>query len=426
MSKVLFLSSLDTRSPPTKPHDFDEVFVQMGANTGNILFTHAIQTYLMNAGADHDVTFLSRTVPLEVDWTPYSHCVVNVANWLGVGTEDLLLKLADDFKAAPVPIFVIGLGVQVHKGGDPSFVREIRDEASAFIDSVLRTGGAFGLRGDFTAACFDELGFADSYTVTGCPSVYQLGATPPVRTDKVSRDNFRPALNGTRQMHDAILLKKARDFDAPFICQDSFARIALSPQSMTNAARRALLKMSSEALALILDDRLHAFLNLGDWVRFLHDRSINYVYGGRVHGSIAAIMAGIPAKMVVGDCRTHEIADYFGIPACKNEAFPTDGDLYEEYVSTDYREFLRNFPRRLRNFEAFLSCTGLPMTTVPKSEPVFRGAGGQAARDGIASAKLNRMIEKYLAFKPVPGGGRLLTKQRQFILLSRVGGSKML
>ncbi|WP_284293769.1 polysaccharide pyruvyl transferase family protein [Luteimicrobium album] len=83
-----------------------------------------------------------------------------------------------------------------------------------------------------------------------------------------------------------------------------------------------------------------------------------FAFGSRLHGNIAALLAGTPAHLLAHDTRTLELAEYHGIPHSLIDSFdepPTAAELYER---SDYSDFNRLQPERFATYLEFLHRNG--------------------------------------------------------------------
>jgi hypothetical protein len=409
--RVLFLSCRDGRIP----HRFDvslaETMHTLGRNSGNIAFIRAIQTYLEAAGTPYDVQFYgSHSPPLAADWDRYGACVINCANWLAPGTAPMLEKIARDFAGVKVPTFMIGLGAQADSYGSFDFLHSFAAEAKAFIAALLETGGGFGLRGPFTGACFDVLGFAGHYTVTGCPSLYQRGRGLRVDEARASLGAFKPLLNGRAELQSAPLLAALEASDGAFVCQDEMIGPLKFFSGLTPPQRRGLLTRPEPMLALMAGGRVRVFADLERWTDFILAGGYNFSYGGRIHGNVIPVLAGVPAVIAAGDSRTREIAEVFALPMARGAAPRDLAGLHDLYQGADFGPFHRAFPQRCDDFEAFLARHNLPMA-LPETKPLAVGSVEADETD----PGLVRFLRAFLDFKSARQLERWLPKQRQYV-----------
>ena len=103
------------------------------------------------------------------------------------------------------------------------------------------------------------------------------------------------------------------------------------------------------------------FCNVADWSDFLATRS--GVVGSRIHGTIAALINGVPTMTLVHDSRTLEMCALIGAPYVHLKSLPTDGVLWnfvrERLLSADYSIYCSNMKKLFGKYKNFLDAHGL-------------------------------------------------------------------
>ncbi len=139
------------------------------------------------------------------------------------------------------------------------------------------------------------------------------------------------------------------------------------------------------------------FVDSASWIEFL--KTVRFCFGTRIHGNIAALVAGTPAVVLVHDLRTQELVDYHQIPyRLADDAAGFDAaDLYEE---ADFTNFNVGHAARFATFQNFLHENGIATVFDP----------GQA----------NPGYDERLAALPLPGPVRPDFKQRRGRTIERL------
>ena len=89
-----------------------------------------------------------------------------------------------------------------------------------------------------------------------------------------------------------------------------------------------------ECIARAIEDRrASVFFDLNCWKAFIA-RECAFAIGTRLHGSIIALNAGIPALLTNGDMRAQEVTRHFGMPL-KPGICGLDFDLQKLYEEMD-------------------------------------------------------------------------------------------
>jgi hypothetical protein len=414
MKKVLFISQQNAKRRFDYNSDFNTESFHLGWNSGNMLFTNAIQTYLEFNNQSYDITSDPTKLIEKETFETYQCCILNCANWLMPINEKLLATHAQIIKKSKIPVFLVGLGTQT--SGNLSFKnfnKDFLNTAKNFIRSVIKTGGTFGLRGYYTAEFFDFLGFPKDYTVTGCPSIFQSGKNLQVSTEKVSNKDFSPIFNGGKILDISNIEDYFNTYKrSVFIDQDSYLRILKFPNSLNNQTLKVVLIHHPLIHKLLLEDRVKLFTNTRNWLNFIDINNYNFSFGSRFHGSVGPILCGIPSLLLNQDSRTKELTDYFNIPSVNLKSVKNNFQLYEEYLKTDYSDFNAKFPNAFENFKSFIETNNIPFK-LPFERPV--PIAPEYEDHNVINPNLNAIIAEYIKFKPLfklP----FLNKRRLFIL----------
>lgn len=286
----------------------------------------------------------------------FDFIIYPMANFFGIEYKDNMHPLAETFSQIKIPTYIIACGAQAKSYDDLNkLVDNIGEQSKRFISSIYATGGEFALRGHFTKEFFNKLGFT-SAVVTGCPSLFQLGRDFKVKTEKFSEGDFNPCFNGNVSLYDSAIEK----YNSCYFDQDQYFYMIYDKNYIVNNDFISLIRYYHyEKLAIIkllAENKLLNIPNMNDWHAFLKNKKFNYSFGSRIHGSIMAILAGIPSTVVAIDTRTQEMADFFDIPYVmhsKNKRFSTK-EIYQTYLDADYNKFNENFAQKFDFYENFL------------------------------------------------------------------------
>lgn len=91
-----------------------------------------------------------------------------------------------------------------------------------------------------------------------------------------------------------------------------------------------------------------------------HMRRYHFSYGTRLHGNIAAMLAGVRAMWIVHDMRLKEVCDHFRLPTIEFEEVRAGVDLQELYDRADYSRCRQVYPERYRALFDYVDGAGLP------------------------------------------------------------------
>jgi hypothetical protein len=116
--------------------------------------------------------------------------------------------------------------------------------------------------------------------------------------------------------------------------------------------------------------RVRFFLDPAPWIEYLRD--FDFSFGTRIHGSIAAVLAGTPTVVLAHDSRTLELARYFEIPHRLVRDVSPLIDAAELYADADSDRLVAGHPARFAIFAAYLRRHGLEHAfDAPEPSPTF-------------------------------------------------------
>lgn len=352
--RILILRHIEKNSMDDIFHQTDYARYEWikATNVGNKLWLMGLISTI--ATPENQIDFLESYMDADYINANYDICIKPEANIFSVRFIDGMKRHTERYKDVKIPIYVIACGAAAKSYDELDILcASIRDPASEFIKSVYNTGGEFCLRGYFTKEMFDRLGFHDA-VVTGCPSLFQLGRNLRVSEDKVSRDCFKAALNGTIGLVEKTMKKNP---NSVFIDQGLFYPILYADDFVQNDKTSVKL-YGSFGIKMLQQNRVKLWIDLQDWADYLLSQEFSFSCGGRIHGNIMPILCGIPAAICPPDARVREMAEFYEIPMI-SESDLRKRDLYDIYADTDYSVFNKNISSKFDAYEAFLKERGI-------------------------------------------------------------------
>lgn len=363
MSRVLIWrkmsrgNQLDIFHPTEYEKLYDHVIDEWSGqcqNWGNRVWFQGIYSVLNNGENTYD--FLEESIDIDRINKKYDFIILSLANVFCVEYVDGLRNYAEMFEQIKIPVYVIACGVQAGSYDElGNIVKLIGTEAKRFIRAIYNTGGEFALRGYFTKEFFDKLGFY-SAVVTGCPSLYQLGSSLKIDNPSVDTNNLKPVFNG----HIKSYLNLMKEYpQSVYIDQDELFYPLFKPNYFKDCDLRFKLNFINsygiEAAELLAQKRICMIADTNEWWNYLKDKQFEFSFGSRIHGTIMAILSGVPSTIVACDSRTREMAEYFDIPMIlsKGKPFSTKKELEKIYLEMDYTKFNSKFKHRFEAYEKF-------------------------------------------------------------------------
>ena len=406
MTRILLRSPKDPFHVMTVPEVLQRSVI--GGNAGNLLFSTAVHKFLLTEGTEIVPNRL-RAEPDEAARIndEFDLFVIPLANAFRLNLEPYLDRLARLVERLTIPVVIFGVGVQTDLGYDLGRLRRIDGTVTRLVRAVLERSASVGVRGECTADYLRSLGFPERVVdVIGCPSMFLHGDRLQVvrKTPRLTEES-RIAVSATT--HSALdpklgrLLRTAHERypHLLYVMQSHRDLELLYWGDTSQAAGRTSDSPVYRSHPLHQEGKARLFLDPARWIDTLAD--YDFAFGTRIHGGIAALLAGTPATVLCHDARTFELCRYFAIPHRTLPQVPDDLDPAELYQEADLGPLLRGHRERFDRLVAFMDRNGLPHVF---GEGGDRGAAfearerrtpyppGVTAWDGTADADLGHRL----------------------------------
>jgi hypothetical protein len=346
----------------------------VGDNAGNLLFSVAAHKILETADtqviADR---FLIEHGAAERINERFDAYVLPLANAFRPTYESNLIRLTELIRRLRIPVVILGVGAQANVSYDTGRLAAMESSVKAFVSAVLERSPSIGVRGELTHDYLRGLGFRD-VEVIGCPSMFIDGER--LRVEKrvpVIDAGAKLAINVSpyvTRMGPVVRHHVERYPDLIYIPQDIATLELLLWGDAGTDVDPGEDRPIHVGHPLFRDDKTRFFVDPWPWLRFLATR--DFSFGTRIHGNIAALMAGTPAFVLAHDSRTLELVRYFEIPHRLIGDVTPDLDAADLYAEADYGPLMRGHAARFATFAAFLDRHGLDhVFASPPPEPDF-------------------------------------------------------
>lgn len=367
MTKILMragLSPLDNLS--AEPVIFQNL---IGENTGNMLFPYSIMRILMRP--DTQITTI-QTNQIYSDkqiseWNEtYDYFIIPLANAFRRSFIIQLGYITALIKKLKMPCIVIGVGVQSGVNGANTGLRELDRAVTAFLKQTLRKSAVVGVRGEFTANYLKQLGFQEEkdFTVIGCPSMYLHGPNLPLKTPKELTQQSPVSVNCKIRIPadlNRFVWESAHRFtNYTYIPQGIddllllYAGVSIDREKFPKIRKGYPWQLHSKICA---SGHELGFTDARSWLTFLE--GMDFSFGTRIHGNIAAVLAGTPAFIFAPDGRILELARYHNIQHMLASDIRENTDIFKVYEQADFSSVLRGHADRFAHYAAFLQQNGL-------------------------------------------------------------------
>ena len=352
---------IGVRQVPTgAPISFDDLMINLGRNSGNMMFTHSLTTVLANARLG---SYQLKDEELE----GHDSIVIAAANW--VNEFDDFGWLADRLESTSLPVFLVGLGAQADSS---HAIPAVSAGTLKLLSLVQERSTGIAARGHFSCEVLNKFGIK-AVEATGCPSLLLLGpAGPQARLEQdVSFD--APAIHSTRHARGAIdsfqtyLYQQAykHRYDIVLQSEQPDINIVLDDVANSEISERyyAMIEDSYGADRASVSDYLRShgrfFSCYDDWINYARSRS--FCLGTRIHGTIASLIAGTPAVLIAHDARTSEMANIMSVPHVSPQTIATDKDLNfsEIYSAQAAANFRTGYAKYYSNYLSYFDKMGI-------------------------------------------------------------------
>jgi len=300
----------------------------------------------------------------------FDHFVIPLANAFRPGFKKNLERLTAVVRELTIPVTVIGVGSQHELGDEADVGGAIDEDAQNFVSAVLDRSASIGVRGTFTAEYLKKLGFGSEHVdVIGCPSVFFSGPSPAVENTKtrLTRDSkIAMSVSPYVEKMQPIVEHHTVAYPHLMYIPQNAADLQMLLWGESHKSIPDLRRPIHTEHPLYLEDRMRYPLDPRTWIEYLQD--FEFAFGTRIHGTIAAILAGVPTMLLAHDSRTLELAEYHKIPHIPIDQISEKMDAKELIDSVDYTEFNANLPETFDRLTRFFERNNLDHIYQPGNE----------------------------------------------------------
>lgn len=297
-----------------------ELFTEVGHNTGNLAFLHAIKR---QTGIDK---FFRQSANPEIINQHFSKAILPCANQIGQHTD--LKNSASILRKLNVNITAIGLGAQSSldfkkpeiPAGTIEWIKVIEEHGKPGTKNI-------SVRGAFTAEVLSENGLADKVEVLGCPSLF-INPTTNLGDKIASRWSYpkRIAVTAGHQRWTNLtqiensLANLVTATKGSYVTQSGIEMLTLTrggaselEQSVLDECRAYIQpQLSREEFIVWCNTYATSFYSIENWLE--HYLNFDFVVGIRIHGVMLALQAGVPGMCIAHDSRIAELCTTMKLP----------------------------------------------------------------------------------------------------------------
>ncbi len=239
-----------------------------------------------------------------------------------------------------IPCVVTGVGLCAPYDASPDQSYPFDEDAKAFVKAVLNKSAKIGVRGEITSAYLSHLGFREGidHTPIGCPSLYMNGPKLQIREANITPDSFvcyNTTFTTPDNVHEFVHRSLAQFHDTHFVPQvrNELKLLYTGAPYICNANPLYPTKITDEAYR---GNQSRFFLNVPTWIEYM--KGADFCFGTRLHGNVAAMLAGTPSILLAKDARVRELAEYHDMTRFPVEQIDEKTDIWDLIAKADFHQ----------------------------------------------------------------------------------------
>ena len=332
-----------------------------GGNTGNMMFAYGVMNVLNSENSTCDPTYyFDRLKDADFINDNYDALIFPLADAFRDSFMNQLSAFTSLMKKIKIPCIVIGAGLRAPFEPDLNEKRIFDDTVKEFVKAILDHSECLGLRGDISCRYLSKLGFHEEkdFIAIGCPSLYTYGNSIIYKSLRFD-ETIKLAVNFNSLSPEHIqnfIINNLINYENSYLIQQ---RLVEMLDIYLNYNNKYIVWGAMEKIKerLMQEDKLKYFMNIPEWLCFM--RSIDLFVGTRFHGTVAAILAGVPHCILPFDSRMRELTEYHSI----THLFPNEikeGSTIRDYIDVlDWDSFRKNHEKNLVRYIDFLKRNNL-------------------------------------------------------------------
>ncbi|MDO5126677.1 MAG: polysaccharide pyruvyl transferase family protein [Eubacteriales bacterium] len=351
-------------------HSKIEVAVRdyIGTNSGNLLYAYSVLRLLWNEGVevdmDHYAVEGNRFSETDIDEInrKYSAYILPLADAFRDDFREKLVRYARFIDKLTIPCYVIGVGLRAPYEPDINEKRSFDEAVKLFVNSVLNKSSLIGVRGMITGSYLEKLGFVEGrhFTVIGCPSMYTYGLNLTQRPLNNLSSDSSIAINYGKHNYaldiNRYLYNISNQYPNYIYVAQEIGELRSYVIGTDNSEENYLFPWGIKH-KFYMENKVKFYINPEVWYNDL--RKVDFSVGSRLHGNVAAILAGVPVLMINMDARMRELANWHNIPSMPMMKFDWDISLESYIEKIDVTSHLRTHANNFNHFIDFLDMNGI-------------------------------------------------------------------
>lgn len=397
---------------PLDQFDPAEVLLRnlIGTNVGNLIYAYGMFRILTTEQQNVIPSYYQTNLVDAERISETCDCfVIPLADAFRANFMPELRAMTRLIKKLKIPCVVTGVGLRAPFEPGDSLRFAFDEDVKAFVRAVLDKSALIGVRGVITSAYLTRLGFREGrdHTVIGCPSMYTFGRNITIQEPQLTPES-NIAFNASVLAPPAVqafLHRTTEKFANHFFLPQKLQELRLLytgqpyrinpdcgpyPWQITDSVYR--------------EDRVRFFLHAPEWITFL--KSMELSVGSRMHGNVAATLAGKPSILIPHDARMRELVEYHGMTHVMAKDIDEKTDIADLVSQLDFHQVSRQQGRNFDHFTTFLRQNGLRHifesgdTAPAPLDEQLKGETCSTAVKSIRNCTLEEMAERWQRYYP--------------------------
>lgn len=306
----------------TYPRNIQQLCSAYSSNTGNLLFNYA-------------VTLIAELQGGRLPWgaslkNVHERCdalVIPMANHLGSHVD--LEVSGPQIRNYDIPVVILGIGVQAPEGQDVTVPVGSQNWLHTAAQRSPSNHSNISTRGIVSSQVLSSLSPGVNSIPLGCPSLFingnpLLGHEISSRVHSINHSSPRLAVSAGNPWKpytldvERLLIGLVQETGGAYIVQHPETMLELSlgfpadPKRAETVRERLFNNLDTEQMQSWFKMYSRSYINVPQWM--LDMKRYDLHVGTRIHGTMAAIQAGIPSICIYIDQRTKELCDHHKIP----------------------------------------------------------------------------------------------------------------
>lgn len=384
----------------------------IGTNLGNFLYLNGILRNITQFDTTITPTYYKKNFTAEeIDHINETQdiFIIPLADAFRQDFVGELRSLTQLVKSLKIPCVIIGVGLRAPYEPDFSSPFSFDDDVKNFVRAVLEKSSIVGVRGQITADYLSHLGFKEGrdHVAIGCPSLYTNGDELNIRKPDITREsrvcinaspttpeNVLAFLHGlTTEFPDWHFVPQVRS-ELRLLYTGSPYKVKVSPYYPT--------RITDETYR---EGRSEFFLNTSTWIEYLSQADLSI--GSRLHGNVAAVLAGTPSILIAKDARVRELVEFHHLTQISADEIGADTNIWDLIGQMDFNLPCQYQKENFHHFLSFLDANRIPHIYQDKSTPKvipfderMKEVDLQPPVTTFAKCSLEEMSERFEKFYP--------------------------